>query len=72
MNWKCKVFGHKWEYSDRKVTINKSGGHLTFKNRLCLRCYLKQQQNIVSNKWNDVELTKDEIRDLKLKHLGID
>jgi hypothetical protein len=71
MSWKCKVFGHKFEYSDRKVIINTSGGHLTFKIRLCKRCYLKQQKNIVSNKWNDIELTKDEIRDIKLKDLGI-
>jgi hypothetical protein len=71
MNWKCKLLGHDWKYSDRKVVINQSGGHLTFKNRLCKRCYLKQQQNIVSEKWNDIELTKDEIRDIRLKELGI-
>lgn len=71
MSWKCKALGHNWEYSDRKVIINTNGGHLTFKNRLCKRCYLKQEQNFVSEKWNDISLSKDEIREIKLKDLGI-
>jgi hypothetical protein len=83
MNIRC-FFGHKWEYSiiDRNVEYNIPGSKklsikITDNFRLCRRCYKKQiamntpfSYNKIAG-WRDDELSKDELRDKKLKELGI-
>ena len=86
MNIRC-IFGHKWEYSiiDRNVEYNlplirglkKVSIKITDNFRICKRCYKKQiamntpfSYNKIAG-WRDDELSKDELRDKKLKELGI-
>ena len=71
MKWKCQLFGHDWEFSKRKLIINNSGGHILFDIRICQRCYLKQQQELQSGRWFERELEKEELRELKIRDLGI-
>lgn len=86
MNIRC-IFRHKWEYSicERVVnynmpTINKLPKNLSVKIsdkvRICKRCYKKQRKlgfknDSENNHWVNDYLTKDELRDKKLKELGI-
>jgi hypothetical protein len=56
---------HRWNYYSKE----------TFKFhiircRICKKCYKKQKMNIINN-WIDIELTKSEKRDKKLKELGL-
>ena len=43
--------------------------------RICERCYHKQQRQHLTSKenvdWKDYELSKEQLRDMKLKSLGI-
>jgi len=102
MSFKCKVFGHKWEYSVEDVTYIISGSvtkstpngveNTLLRNvRICSRCYYKQLNNIhfipvhsmtyyknlgydlkrYDSGWSEFQLTKQELRDKKLKELGI-
>ncbi len=71
MSWKCKLFRHKWKFSKKKFIINDLGAYISFDIRICQRCYLKQQQELQSGKWFDRKLDKDELRELKLRDLGI-
>lgn len=68
MSWLCKL-RHKWSYSDNKVNLKI--GHLTIKKRRCLRCYKSQVYVMSPGQWQDIELTRCEIRDIKLKKLGL-
>ncbi len=72
MSWICKI-RHWWSYSTEKVNIGKkaSGNHITLNVRVCKRCYKKQRQELNSEIWFDVDLSKEEIREIKLKELGL-
>ena len=67
-------FGKKgsWNGSGRKVTITTSDDI-----RICKRCYKKQKamyspfSHVKIADWRNDELSKDELRDKKLKELGI-
>ena len=69
-------FGKKgaWNGSGKKVTITTSDDI-----RICKRCYKKQKamyspfnnSKYRTPDWRDNELSKDELRDKKLKELGI-
>lgn len=79
MNWKC-LFRHRWEYS--KVTLvhyidygpkNKREREYTSTVRICERCSKKQRKTLNPNRptWIEMNLTKSEKRDKKLKELGL-
>lgn len=78
MNWKC-LFGHKWNCSNVTLTHTISYGPKNSRNkeykspmRICERCYKKQRRSFNPNKnWIDMDLTKSEKRDKKLKELGL-
>jgi hypothetical protein len=55
---------HRWNYSSKETFLHK----ITY--RTCEKCYKKQKKNIINN-WIDIELTKSEKRDKKLKELGL-
>ena len=60
---KC-LFGHKWVYK------NQTG----YKIRICSMCYKKQYNmgpGFRTTRWVNVSLNMDELRDKKLKELGI-
>ena len=64
---------HSWRFSTEKINIGKSGSgcHITLNVRLCKRCYFKQRQELHGEIWFDVALNKEEIREIKLKQLGL-
>jgi hypothetical protein len=70
----CKI-KHKWSYSETKINTHSSyrdeQAHITFTYRLCNRCYKKQVQILDNGSWQDTELSKDELREIKLKKIGI-
>jgi hypothetical protein len=69
---RCRI-RHKWEYSTERWDIGKegSGAHITLNFRICKRCYLKQRQELNGFDWFDVDLSKHEIREIKLRKLGL-
>jgi hypothetical protein len=72
MSWLCKI-RHNWSYSTEKINIGKLGSdaHITLNMRLCKRCYKKQRQELNGEIWFDVSLNKEEIREIRLKELGL-
>jgi len=73
MSFLCKI-RHNWKLSTENWDIGKrpgSGHHITLNVRICKRCYLKQRQELNSSVWFDVALSKAEIREIKLKELGL-
>jgi len=76
MNLLCKI-RHKWKYSTENWDIDTKPGNLklhrtmSFKVRVCQRCYQKQRQELNGEIWFDVSLSKEEIREIKLKRLGL-
>ncbi len=75
----CKI-RHNWKFSTEKWSIGKRGrparepgtdNHITLNVRICKRCYLKQRQELNGEIWFDVALSKEEIREIKLKELGL-
>jgi hypothetical protein len=72
MIWLCKI-RHNWIYSTEKINIGKlgSGFHITLNMRRCKRCYKKQRQELNGEIWFDVSLNKEEIREIRLKELGL-
>lgn len=82
MNW-CKIFGHKWSYyqqevphvtqsalSHKKITIM-----IDTNFRFCDKCSTNQMRKNFTGKeytdWDDCELNVNQLRDKKLKSLGI-
>jgi hypothetical protein len=55
---------HRWNYHSKETFLH----IITY--RTCEKCYKKQKKNII-NIWIDIELTKSEKRDKKLKDLGL-
>jgi hypothetical protein len=75
MSFLCKIIKHNWSYKQDKIHIHSSLGddkaHITLTKRLCKRCYKKQVQVLDTGNWEDIELSVDELREMKLKKLGV-
>ncbi len=71
MNW-C-VIKHKWVYKNEDINffhgIRDIEVNIPTKIRLCSRCHKKQRSRGID--WIDWELTLEELRDIKLKKLGV-
>jgi hypothetical protein len=81
---KCKLFGHKWNHYKEEVEQTISPPfpqlHQPFnitvdtQFRICDRCQYKQERKHFTGKdtdWYEVELSKEQLRNKKLKELGI-
>ena len=81
---KCKLFGHKWNHYKEEVEQTISPPfpqlHQPFnitvdtQFRICDRCQYKQERKHFTGKstdWHEVELSKEQLRNKKLKELGI-
>lgn len=82
---KCKIFGHKWnyytdsiEYKYEPIPILSITGYtidIITQFRICKRCSYKQERFAFTNKekidWRSANLNKEEMRNEKLKSLGI-
>jgi hypothetical protein len=79
---KCKIFGHKWNYYNEEVEQTVSSVYssreisimIDTQFRICDRCQCKQERKHFTGKsmdWYPVELNKDQLRNKKLKELGI-
>lgn len=79
---KCKIFGHKWNYYKEEVehTVSSIYSSREFtmmvdtEFRICDRCQYKQVREHHTGKdidWSTAELSKEQLRDKKLKELGI-
>ena len=66
------ILSHRWNYGEEKVPVGKqySGSHITIQKRICKRCHQKQRL-LDGTLWCDVALTKEELREIKLKELGL-
>jgi hypothetical protein len=80
----CKIFGHKWNHYKEEVEQTISPPfpqlHQPFnitvdtQFRICDRCQYKQERKHFTGKdtdWYEVELSKEQLRNKKLKELGI-
>lgn len=82
MNW-CKIFGHKWSYYQQEIPHETPNwnGQKTFtimidtSFRYCPKCSTNQIRKNFTGKeytdWDDCELNVYQLRDKKLKDLGI-
>ncbi len=79
---KCKLFGHKWNYYNEEVeqTIISLFNSKPFtmmidtKFRICDRCQYKQVREHHTGRdsdWSTAELSTEQLREKKLKELGI-
>ncbi len=79
---KCKLFGHKWNYYKEEVEQTVSSVYssreisimVDTEFRICERCHLKQVREHFTGReydWSTTELSTDQLRDKKLKELGI-
>jgi hypothetical protein len=79
---KCKIFGHKWNYYKEEVEHNVSSIYssreftmmIDTEFRICDRCQYKQVREHFTGReydWSTAELSKEQLRDKKLKELGI-
>jgi hypothetical protein len=79
---KCKLFGHKWnhykEIVEQTVSSSFSSKEITIlvdtQFRICERCQYKQERKHFTGKdtdWYSAELSTEQLRDKKLKELGI-
>jgi len=79
---KCKLFGHKWNHYKEEVehTVSSAFSSKPFtmmidtEFRICDRCQYKQVREHFTGResdWLTSELTKEQLRDKKLKELGI-
>lgn len=66
MKWLCKI-RHRWHYYDQ--TIKLKSGHITIPRRQCKRCYIIENHS--GTKWFPAVLFPNELRDKKLRDLGI-
>ena len=83
MSLSCKIFGHKWNVykEDIPYMIPGSNSHnnitiICKKDfRICDRCYYKQIRDHYTGKektdWSEYVLSTEELRNKKLKELGI-
>lgn len=84
---KCRLFGHKWNHYREEVEQTHSSAVAPhFSNpstftimvdtefRICERCHLKQERKHFTGRsidWYSVELSTEQLRNKKLKELGI-
>ena len=79
---KCRLFGHKWNYYKEEVEHTVSSVYssreftvmIDTQFRICERCQYKQVREHHTGKdidWSTAELSKEQLRDKKLKELGI-
>ena len=79
---KCRLFGHKWNYYKEEVeqTVSSvfSSREISImvdtEFRICDRCQYKQVREHHTGRdsdWSTAELNKDQLRNKKLKELGI-
>lgn len=79
---KCKLFGHKWNYYKEEVEHTASSIYssreftimIDTEFRICDRCQYKQVREHHTGRdidWSTSELSKEQLRDKKLKELGI-
>ena len=79
---KCKLFSHKWNYYKEEVehTVSSLFSYGSFTTmvdtefRICERCQYKQVREHFTGResdWSTSELSKEQLRDKKLKELGI-
>jgi hypothetical protein len=79
MSFKCKILGHKWNVYKEDIPYF----FATKDFRICDRCYYKQVRDHCfgtiryhytgkeKNDWSEYVLSTEELRDKKLKELGI-
>lgn len=79
MNW-CKLFGHKWQNYQQEVPHIMSSGYkfmIDTDFRFCGKCFTNQIRCAVDFEskdeidWKNCELNLDQLRQKKLKELGI-
>jgi hypothetical protein len=79
---KCRLFGHKWNYYKEEVEHTVSSVYssrevsimIDTEFRICERCQYKQVREHHTGRdsdWSTTELNKEQLRDKKLKELGI-
>jgi hypothetical protein len=78
---RCKIFGHKWNYYKEDVEhafLESVYGPFTMmvdtEFRICERCQYKQVREHFTGResdWSHSELSKEQLREKKLKQLGI-
>lgn len=76
---RCKLFGHKWSYykEDVEHTFVSIPGFtimIDTEFRICKRCDYKQVRKHYTGResdWFKSDLSKEELRDIKLNELGI-
>lgn len=79
---KCKLFGHKWNYYKEEVEHTVSSVYssreisimIDTEFRICERCQYKQVRLHHTGRdsdWSTAELSKEQLRNKKLKELGI-
>ena len=79
---KCRLFGHKWNYYNEEVEHTVSSVYssreftmmIDTQFRICDRCQYKQVREHHTGKdidWSTAELNKEQLREKKLKELGI-
>jgi hypothetical protein len=87
MSFKCKIFGHKWNVYKEDIQYMipaTSNSHMSIPGftvmykkdfRICSRCYYKQIRDHYTGRektdWCEYVLCTEELRDKKLKELGI-
>lgn len=82
MGLRCKILGHKWHkfqgtkqmhieaVNNSYMSIPEMTIDVNVWYRKCTRCYKRQERDHFTD-WSDCQLTKDEVREKKLKQLGI-
>ena len=84
---KCRLFGHKWNYYNEEVEQTFTSALVAYSSnpreftimvdtqfRICDRCQCKQERKHFTGRdsdWSTSELSKEQLRDKKLKELGI-
>jgi hypothetical protein len=84
---KCKLFGHKWNYYNEEVEQTFTSALVPYSSnpreftimvdtefRICDRCQYKQVREHHTGKsidWCEAELSTEQLRNKKLKELGI-
>jgi hypothetical protein len=75
---RCKIFGHKWNYYKEAaehciyfVYILGFARIFDAQFRICERCQYKQVREHFTDYWVHSELSKEQLREKKLKELGI-
>jgi hypothetical protein len=79
---KCKLFGHKWNHYKEEVEHTVSSAFssreisimVDTEFRICERCQYKQEREHHTGRdsdWSTAELNKEQLRNKKLKELGI-